>query len=140
MNQATSLILTPDAAILTILGGFVGWLITHIYAKKSSLELKYEFDKLNKQLFEQTDFLKGIELLIRPTTPSIADKIQIAIEQHDYSGVEPFIIDESDLCPKCCSKSLHFSHWGNGPLGVSNAWYKCNQCNYSFQTPESSSD
>ena len=137
MNQATSLILTPDAAILTILGGFVGWLITHIYAKKSSHELKEEFDKLNKQLIKQTDFLSAIELRIRPTDPRIADTIQIAIEKQDYSGVELSIIDESDPCPKCGSKSLHFSRWGNGPLGVCNALYKCTKCNYSFQTRES---
>lgn len=118
---------------LTLIGGLFGWLISHIYAKRSSEDQTLRFDNMEQ-------YLKRIENHVRPTLPELANQISMALKTGNFTGVEPGVFAESDPCPKCGKKSLKFTNWGNGPLGQSNAWYQCTNCDYRFQTTESSSD
>ena len=122
-----------DNIVYTLLGAMLGWVISHLYAEHSSKELNLQFENV-------VGYLQRIEDRIRPVQPQLADEISKALKTHTFTFAEPGVFGEIDPCTHCGQPALKFTNWGNGPLGQSNAWYQCSNCNYRSQTQESSND
>lgn len=82
------------------------------------------------------------ELTDLPDANRVLDGYERAVTELNKKliGAEPVVLSETDPCPRCGKHALTFVKWGVGPFGPSNAWFQCGNCNYSFQTPESSND
>ncbi len=122
-----------DAILHTSLGILVGILLAMVYSRKSSDELKNTTTTL-------VDEIRSLADQIAPTQPEIAQKLSSIITKYAGSGAEPHIFGENNFCPECTTGKIKLSHYGVGPLGVSNAWYACTSCGYKFQSAESSED
>jgi rubredoxin len=126
--------------ILTVVGAILGWLVSHLYSRSSSKELRAEFGGLKTELAQQTGYLKTLASRLKPTEPVIAREISDAVATGKYAEVELGVFEDGQPCPTCQHGRVSFERWGNGPLGSSNAWFKCKSCGRSFQTSESPND
>jgi len=127
-----------EAFLLTIFGIVAGVVVTQIYHRRSSKAQKLYADSQSEKLDTMMTEVQKIADSVKTEQPETAGKLQKVLQQ--VAGVEFGVFDESSFCPKCHKPSLKFIKWGVGPLGSSNAWYRCTNCNYEFQTSESSGD
>lgn len=126
---------------LFIFGILAGWLISHMYSRQSLSDLRQTEENLKKDNESIIDELKKLGEQIKISNPETADQIKDIIHKYNFGpGAEPTFIEGLSSCPTCHGTSLKFLNFGNGPLGVSNAWYVCENCGYKFQTNESTSD
>ncbi len=111
-------------------------LITHMVPKEMAGELH-----ALRQIRNRLTHISESELSELPDASRILDGYERAVaELGKIGGAEPTVLSETDACPRCGKGALKFTNWGVGPLGQSNAWYRCANCQYRFQTSESSSD
>lgn len=124
----------------TLLGILVGLLITSVFARKSSSELREHMQRLKHQLEGQNRLLKQLADHIEPNEPALSEEIRKAVSAGEFPEVQLGVFSDGDVCPSCGASSLRLVRYGNGPLGHQNAWYGCANCQYQFQTIESFGD
>jgi hypothetical protein len=95
-----------------------------------------------RQIRNRLTHISESELTDLPDAERVLDGYERAVAELDRKvvGAEPAVVSDADPCPRCGKQALKFTNWGIGFFGPSNAWYQCANCNYRFQTPESSSD
>jgi HEPN domain-containing protein len=95
-----------------------------------------------RQIRNRLTHISEAELTDLPDAERVLNGYERAVSELNRKvvGVEPTVVSDADACPRCGRHALKFTNWGVGPLGPSNAWYQCANCNYRFQTAESSSD
>jgi hypothetical protein len=95
-----------------------------------------------RQIRNRLTHISEAELTNLPDAERVLNGYERAVAELNRKviGVSPAVVSDADACPRCERHTLKFTNWGVGPLGPSNAWYQCTNCNYRFQTAESPSD
>lgn len=95
-----------------------------------------------RQIRNRLTHISETELADLPDSERVLNGYERAVAELNRKvvGVEPAVVSDADACPRCERHTLNFTNWGVGPLGPSNAWYQCANCNYRYQTAESPSD
>jgi len=126
--------------VLPIITFFAGWGIRHYYSHTASSDRKENHSKVMQKLEEQRGFMLKIASEIEDDRPDVSEKIKESVETGDYPEAIIDIVRDGDICPMCAGGEVQFVEFGPGPLGPTNAWYRCENCGHAFQTPESPLD
>jgi len=126
--------------LFAFLGIVAGWLVNQVYARHSSKELRDQYASVIQTLAAQTKYLEYIAQQIEPTHPLIAEEIKQSVKTGIVPEFQLGAYSDGESCPNCKTGKVHFMKFGRGPLGIANAWFGCDTCNYQFQTQESAGD
>jgi len=107
------------AAIFFLLGLKVSQM-SHEDLKSEFKQLRNAFDNVAEKYVEQC--------------PEVSKEIRKVLK-FKANVAQPSLLRGSP-CPNCKKKKTEFQRWGVGPLGSFNAWYKCSNCGFEYQTQE----
>jgi rubredoxin len=126
--------------ILPILTFLAGWGTRHYYSHVAYSDRKQNHRKVMQELEELKSFMLKTASEIEEDRPDVSEKIKESVQTGEYPEAIIDIVRDGDTCPTCSVGEVEFVEFGRGPLGPTNAWYRCQNCGHAFQTPESPQD